>query len=376
MQQFYRMVKPILYDIAFKVVMDGDAVYRVELNKGLSRLVYLPMTHLTAREYHPDTGELETDPIQVANYYILNEGYDKQQVYPASECVHFNWGRIELVDDILGRRTLGIWNVSPLEPLRAKLLWKHVILLNDMLWRSVNVPRRHHKLPSEPFDPDKFSGKTREERLERARQAAVKALEDYANQLRLHEVERDFITLDDVEIEVVEPKLKWTDPNQLLEQIDESIYAAIGVPKSAVSGMRGGTFATELVVSSYFFHRSRHLAHLIGANLIKVAIMHLESKHGLEYSDLYDYISVDVYTELFLREQARTVAILSQLGIFSKSELRAMLGYSPQVPEDVLEETLHKSTVQSAGQVAAAEMRRQSPERPETPESKEAKQKT
>jgi len=319
---------------------------------------------------------METDPIQVVNYYVLNEGYDQQQVFKASECVHFNWGRIELVDDILGRRTLGVWNVSPLEPLRAKLLWKHVILLNDMLWRSVNVPRRHHKLPSEPFDPDKFSGKTREERLEKARAAAVKALEEYASQLKLHEVERDFITLDDVEIEIVEPKLKWTDPNELLQQIDESIYAAIGVPRSAVSGLRGGTFATELVVSSYFFHRARHLAHLIGQKLIEVAIMHLESKIGLDFVDLYDLISVDVYTELFLREQARTVAILSQLGIFSKSELRAMLGFSPQVPEELLEETLHGGTVRSPGQILASEVRRTQPERPETPQSKEARQKT
>ena len=378
LQELWKTLQPYAYDIAFKIIRDGDAVYRIIIteNEGITGLQYLPMSFLTAREFHPDTGKLETDPIQVANYYILNEGSGmKQQVFSSNEVIHFNWGRQELVTDILGRRTLGIWNKSPLESLKAKILWKHTIIINDMLWRSLNVPREHHKLPSEPFNPDNFTGDTIEERIERAKQAARQALEEYRSQLSREKVERAYITFDDVEIEIIEPKLKYTDPNELLEQLDDSIYTCLGVPRSAVSEAKRTSYASELVVFAYFRARTTHLANLIAKGFIRLAELHLLEKFKDRFTKHFSKIGFRIHTELFMRELARTIAILAATGLFTQAELRALAGFSPQpIGETVAS---NRRIVRSPQQQLVPEMTSEQPaSRPLTPQSEEVKQLT
>jgi len=373
--QLYRKLKPYIFDIARKLIRDGDAVYYVDVSKGfgIRNLTWLPIDQLTILENKSQVHRF-SETIQEPNLYVLNEvprGNLATQYFKADQVVHFNWGKQEKIRDRFNRWTLGIYNYPPLESLSTDIIWKFAIKLNDMLWREVNVPREHHKLPSAPFDPSLFSGATYEERLQRAQEAAEKALKDYVDKLEKRRVDRGYVTLDNVDIEVVEPKLQYTSPNELLRQINEATYGSIGTPESAVSGRARGTYASEIAVESYLLLKSEFLAGKIAEKFIELAKRHLDVKYGKKYQDHYHKIDFDVQLIFFPREMARTVAILRETGLFTFSELRALFGYPPLTEEqkaDLAKPLGHRFT-ETSREIASSGLRRERPERPETPES-------
>jgi len=373
----FEELRTYLYDIAFKVLLYGDAIYVKEMvtKQGFDGLTYLPIEYVTVRSTS-NSNEPEDEPIQEAKWYFFNEGMTKEKKWPADQIVHFNWGRKELVKDNFNRLTLGIFTLPPLESLKYLLLWKFSILLSDMAWRSVNFPREHHKLPSEPFNPDYFAGSTQEERVQAAKAAARAAMEEYRTNLQRHKADRALITLDDVEVEIIEPKLKYTDPNELLMQIKQTIAETYGVPASAIpAAAYRGTFAAEVKIASFFFEKVKHLARLIGRKLIEIAISHLETKYGKKYEKYYKEIGVSIFFESELLEKARAAALLAEIGIFAPEEIRAMLGFSPQMPEVVVARQKEKPHSRTTAQVAVAEVRTTKPQAPLTPHSETDKQK-
>jgi len=354
-------------------------VIGVRKGRGIEYLKWIPIDQLTILESKQQYQRF-TETVQELNWYCVNEVPTLNmptQWFRSDQVVHFSWDKQEKIKDKYGRSTLGIYNDPPLEALSSYLIWKFALLLNDMLWRDVNVPREQHKLPSAPYDPSLFSG-TYEERLKKAQEAAEEMLKSYAAKLKRRRVDRGYVTLDNVEIEVIEPKLKYTAPNELIQQINEAIYGSVGTPESAITGRARGTFASEIAVESYLLLKSEFLAEKIASRFIELAKRHLTVKHGERYARHYDKIGYDVQLIFFPREMARTVAILRETGLFTMTELRAMFGKGPLTEEqkaDLAKPLGHRFT-ETAREIAATEMRRERPERPLTPESREQRQVT
>ena len=300
LQDLWRRISWLAYDAAFKVILYGDACYLITTveGEGLTDIRWLPNHVLTAIEKDPQPFE---ELIERPKWYVLNEGIpDLERRFPAEDVLHFNWDRVELVQDLLGRKTLGVWNRSPVESAIVYVLWKRHIILTDIRWRSVAAPIQHHKLPSDAFDPEMFPG-TVEEKVQKAQEAAKKAIEEYKQALSPDRPDRVIITLDNVEIDVVEPRSHFTDPNPLLDQLNEAIFSCIGVPRSAVRGVGRGSYASEVIASTFFFLKYRYLAERIAARLVKLAQRHLLAKYGQSVSHLLPKIFVHIQDEMFMR---------------------------------------------------------------------------
>jgi len=387
------------YDIAYKLFRDGDAIYVKDIQDkvGLRELVWLPIERLTVAE---DISKLQwTGPgiaIQEANWYILNEegmyegfrsmfGGDlgntlKMQQWPKDEIIHFNWGRLEKTRDLWDRDVYNVFTDSPTMSLLPKLEKKMSAEINDSLIRDVMVPREHHRLPAEPFSPDLFQGENQTARITAAQQAANNVIGAYAKGLEGRRVDRGYITLSNVEIGIVEPKMQYTAPNDRIDQFNESINRSMGTPETVLSGQsRGsGTFASEIAVGAYLVMKAEFIAKQIVKHYITLAKEHLTAKYGTKYEDYYDAIDFKLQLLFFRAEIAKIVAMMASVGIYTRDELRDLSGYLPlrEDQEDDLVQ-IERGFLNSAAETAAAAEQSNAKETPpKTPQSKDHDQKT
>lgn len=386
LNKFWKKMKPYVYDIAYKVLRDGDACYVIDKKKtvGIRELVWLPVDRLTILDSKADR-TMTRITAQHGEFYCLNEipftstddPEAKTQWFPKSQVAHFNWGRKEKVLDINNRTTFNIWTTPPTEALSVKLIWKLSLILNDMMMREVLVPREHHKLPSAAFNPDFFQGENQESRITAAQAAAQSVLSSYAKGLEGRRVDRGYVTLDNVEVGVVEPKVKYTAPNEHIDQIDKSINRSIGIPESAMSGEGGrrGSFASEVAIGAYLVVKAEKVAELVSNEMTRLAKLHIDVvKPG--YQDLYDNIEFKLQLLFFRAEVARMMAILAELECFTQDEIRDMFGYLP-LREDQEVLRLNRGFTQTPGQMRDSQQNADDPvQSPRTEQSIQQTQKT
>lgn len=413
------------YDIAWKMYMDGTVVYALQKSNGVTSLEYLPMTHLTCvatekdiasldylkqqnipkRAYRQKRVKLELLKPYLYQKQVLRKGVfiidelsaEKPQTWKAEDCAIFDWGRIEEVVDLLGRYTLGVWNKSPLLALRAKILWKHSLIIGDMQYRDKQYPREHHKLPGGAFDPDLFAGDTYEERLAAAQAAAQTFLNSYADKVSgktkdyRKQPDQGYVTFDDVEIAIVESKVAYTSPNELLNQIDQSIPAVTGIPHSAITGTVAGrgSFASEVQIGAYLALKAEFCAWQIAQTFIQIAKQHIRSRLAdttddtlkeLKLEEHLDKIDFKLTRVLEKHQLIRDAAILAELPILD-DEIRNLLDFAPLTDEEskMIEARrllVARKHAESGAEAASTARRRQKPERPLTPPSKEQQQVT
>ena len=383
LENLHKILKPYIYDIAYKTIRDGDSCFLFVPRKsiGISSLIWLPIDQLTVLESKSQATRLIGETIQEANFYVLNEiptHFAKRQEFKAENIAHFNWGRQEKIRDRYNRLTLGIFNDPPLEALTSTIIWRFSILINDMLWRDVNVPREHHQLPSEPFNARLFSGDTYEAQLAAAQGAADAATLAYAKKLEGRRVDRGYVTLNNVKIDVVESKITYNAPNNLIDQLNQDVFGSIGVPESAILGRSRGTYATELALESYLLVKAEFLATKLAERFVKLAKRHLDVKTNKSFVDLYHKIEYDVQLIFFPREMSRTVSIMRETGLFTNTELRAKFGYLPLTEEqeaDIAHPIGYKST-ESSTETAETAKRSTKPKEPTTDQSTDQQQKT
>jgi len=333
---------------------------------GIRELVWLPIWKLTVMDDKSDWSRFMV-AAQEGTWYCLNEiPYSitdeletKTQWFKKDSVAHFNWGRKEYVRDINTRPTYNIFTLPPTESLATKLIWKLSLMANDMLLREVMVPREHHQLPSEAFNPDFFQGASQEDRITAAQTAAQSILNSYAKGLEGRRVDRGYVTLDNVAIEIKESRVPYTSPNDILDQIDEAINKSMGVPESALSGRAAGrsSFASEIAVGAYLIIKAEFVAERIAEKVKELAITHLTIKHpNGRFQKYFDQIEFKLQLVFFKTEIARMMAVLASLGIFTQDELRDMLSYDPLTPEqkdNVVMIGGFGGFAQSAGQVSA-----------------------
>jgi len=390
LQRFERQwdVASIFQSSADRLCTYGDDVSLVTFQNGLKEWRPLPMEAVTVVESRKQIGNMSSQVFE-PKLYVLNELNEQlRQIFPADRIIHISLNnRAQPVYDILGRYTFGVWSLSPLEPLKYDLLWKIAVKINDIILRQKLVPRMHHKLDLSMFDPDEYSGDTKEARIQAARSGARSFLSDYVKDIAtsLKEVDKDFVTSKDVEIDYVEPKrVSYVDPNPMIEQLNRSIYAVIGPVESAVTGRGARSYASEIAVSSYAILVAETIAKTIKQKILGVVRRHIQTKFGKEYEDLLDKIDIKVRLAYGIQygELIRQVAVLTATNLFTVDELREILGYEPLTDEqrDEIATRIGRGRIgqhaQTMDDILRDYIRRKEPQETITPESRRDKQET
>lgn len=326
--------------IAELLLIHGNAFIWVKKDKGIPKMVVLPnsATTIVDKKERINQFSIGTDVISEANYYVVNEGtYGTDQlVIPKDEILHFKYKDTPVFKkDKFGRMTYGVYSISPLERALMATKWKREVMLIDVLWRWRNVPREHHKISSEMFNLNYYTGSI-PERRQKAYQDARQTLSRYVEELKSMNPDQAYVTTDNVEITVVEGKSRYSRPNELMDQISSYLWIAMGVPESIISGRSRGSYASELVISSYVAARALQLAEKIADGLLTVLRTVLRIVDGeLPVEKLK--MKVELVLETNRMEMFRQAAIMEQLGCFTMTEIRRLLGYEPLTEEQMSE---------------------------------------
>jgi len=370
--------RQVFYAAAKNMMRFGDAVFEKIYNKAgkVLQLRCLPMTHLTILESREQISKLDAQIFE-RNLYCLNETNEqKRKIWPKQDIVHFSLEDCsDAVTDILGRYTFGVWSESPLKSLKRDILWKHLTILNDMKWRQKMVPRLHHKLDLSAFRPEMFPAATYEEKYSKAKAAAQTAIDSYVESIKAPSPEQDYVTGQEVEIVPIETKsMTVRDPNELVQQQNLSICAATGVPMSALVGSLRGSYASELIVSSFATLRARNIAEKIKEILEDL----LREQLADRFRDAHKlFIKLQLILDKDRAELAREIALLAGTNCFTKTELRQLWGLPPLEEEEELA-TSSERHLRTPAQVTATSKKRRAGQVPfpKTEISKEAVQET
>ena len=333
-------IKDYFYAISTIMLRYGDAAFLTGFddNVGLTEFRSLPMEYLTAVETRDQIGDALAQIFE-RNIYLLNEGTDKVKEFPGDEVVVFPLNNIgSTVKDLMRRYTYGIWSQSPVEPLRAVLLWKLSLKINDMLLRNHLVPRQHHKINLEGFVPQNYPGDTLEDRYAAAKAAAEKYINEYKTNVAspLKEVDKSIITGQDIEIGYVEPlRVRYIDPNPLITEINKSIWASIAPIEAAVTASGTRSYAAELVISSYSELIASTIADIIKMYFLEVTKEHIRRKFDHKYDDQLK--KIELKTQLIMGiqrgELIRQGAVMSASGALTPDEFRDLIGFDPMTDD-------------------------------------------
>jgi len=375
--------KSRFFYIARHLIRDGDEVFAAhfEDNIGAKQIQPLPISKLTAVEEEEQLGKTDAQ-IFYPVIYCLNEAYnDKRILFPQAnqKVYHVSLSNeAEEVIDNMNRYTFGVWSESPLESLRSRILWKQAILIADILWRYRNVPREVHEIDTSHIKPEMFPGATPEERLSAYQTAVQNYLKAYAGEIQKKKVDQGYIITKGTKIYYTEPKrVAYTSPNDLNDQINESIREGLGWHKAGT-----GTFATELVEASYVVLLPDMMSMKIRDALLSLLREHLRRKYRYSDENLSKIdLNMSLVLDILRGEVVRQVAVLSAARTHTKDELRRKLGDEPltQAQKDELvsiDEAGRTQGVQSALDMVATADRQREPTTPITPQSRRDKQQT
>jgi len=367
------------FSLAKHLLRDGDAVYVVafEDDVGVQQIQPLPLTKTTIVESEDQLEKMDAK-VQKRGLWILNElEPDKRQIFPQNEnqkVFHFSVDdEAEEVYDILNRWTFGVWSDSPLECLKTTLLWKQALRIADILWRYRNVPREVHELDTSMFVPEKFAGATWEEQVTNATKAAEDYLKDYAKKISGKKVDQGYVVGSNVkQIYYVEPKqVSYASPNDLIDQINTSIREGIGAYT-----IGKGTYATELVISSYVILMPDHLAYKIKRQLLELLRFHLARKYKTPADELAKLdLRLSLVLDILKGELVRQMAILAATGTLTIDELREYVGKDQLTDEQIARLIQIKGKgrtgefAQTLLDILALTERQKAPEEPVTPQS-------
>lgn len=251
----------LLADILKKLISHGDDINKKIYNEedGIVGLQSLPTNAVTIVEDEDDiiTGEenddsiiedliqRRSDPEDIdadmidevfhRGLYVLNESTREVGYKPIDpkNIVHFSIDeRSNWFEDSMGRDTYGIWGQSRLEPLTFTIRTKYNTLTNKVAMDDSLLAREIYYIDTASLFGDISD---REKRQKKA--------ENYAGELKrkiegLGPDERPMIP-EEVDVEVIGPEGKAIDQTPFIEQLNNSIAAALTFPMSGLG--RGAT---------------------------------------------------------------------------------------------------------------------------------------
>ena len=211
-----------------------------------------------------------------------------------------------------------------------------------MLWRYRLIPREHHQLKSDAFKPELYAGKNAEEKIQNAKSAAINAISEYKRNIERIHADQGYVTLDNVTISILEPKSKYSQPNEFINQLNGNIAAAIGIPMSIFTGSSKGSYSSFLALISLIIARAKYIVSIIKPKLFSWLIDKLPQRIK-PITDKLDLV-FDLVLEKDKIDVARQLAILKESGIFTVDELRALWGAPTIDPEKLPFNNQHKHT--------------------------------
>lgn len=354
------------------VFIHGNTYLRLNPNISLTVLPNDRVTIIDTKErltVQNATGIEFKDVITEANWLILDEGKNTQKEYSPESFRIIKFREVPVnIQDKRGRMTYGIYSVSPLRRAIAPVWYKRLIMANDALWRAKNVPREHHKINAEAFHTGLYQG-SNEQRMRKATQAAQAFINSYKEEISQQAPDQAYITLDTIAIDHVEPKsAAYMQANELLNQMNDSIYSAVNLPRSVVKGVSGSNYASELVISGYTSTKVIQISKKIGAVILEVMKLKLKKinpKYPIEYLDIS--INYDLGTSPL--EKFKQAQVMASLGIFTANEIRAVVDYKPLTKDQLKEGVINTSNSSSGTSTADGEQESGKTNYPTTPHS-------
>lgn len=328
---------------------DGDVIYQRSAEGGLRQF---PIRYMTITQTEEQIGKVgaqnpdeESEEMRSAvfdpNFYVYCEGTPVEKVFPREAVLHISINnKGQEVYDRLKRYTHGIWSKSPIRPLKDFFTAKQNIMIADGLWRQRNVPREVHTLElSTIYNPDMMRGASYEARVTAAESLASTAIKKYRDAISTKKVDQGFVVSDAVKIEVLEPKTRtYADPTPIYDYADKCVSATLGVTRAALVGDTGGSFAQELVLSSYAAMRAEEMAKIIAKGFIEIirAQVNNRTKTIFEEEELR---RLTFRLELIMSQDrdliSRIVSTLAATGVFDPNELRDVAGYPPMTKKQL-----------------------------------------
>jgi len=364
--------------IAELLLMYGNVFIHVKKTKsGFPELRILPNKYVTIVDDKDKVNRIDVIKTMTrAKFYVVNEGKINPtmptEIIPAREIIHIKYkGTPIFWYDKFGRPTYGLYSISPLMRTIFPEMWKRQTMITDILWRYRNVPREHHIISSDSFNLQNYTG-TLQERLQKAKEDAQATIEEYSEMIQSQEPDQGYVTTDKVTIKRIDASSgKYAEPNQLIQQMTDYIWMALNIPESVVSGKSRGSYASELVVSSYLTSKVIRVAEKIKVPVLTFVRDTIKAiDESLPVNRLE--IKIELVMDTNRMELFRQAAIMADLGVFTTDEIRKLLGY-PELKGDPLVRSKNRPLgSKTIGDVVADELRRTDDlDHPITPQSKE-----
>ena len=302
------------------------------------------------------------DLITEANYLVLDENLDTQRIYSKEHFMIIRYHDTPVyIEDCKGRVTYGIYGVSPLRRAIVSVWYRRIVMSNDAAWREKAFPREVHQLSAESFNTTNFTG-TPKSKMEQAQSAASSAIEQHRSNISGITPDQPLVMLDTTDVKIVEPtNATHLEANAVIGQMTDSIFCAIGMPRSIVEGKSSSNYAGELIIYS---HANDKIAQV--ANKISRAIIIAMKRKLLLMNAEYPVDLLDITTSFDLAanplENAKIAQLMYAMGTFTDDEIRAQMKFKPLTNDqkaeikkrnDMMAANKQKSVINNGGQSGA-----------------------
>ncbi|MFA5760194.1 MAG: hypothetical protein WC877_00265 [Dehalococcoidales bacterium] len=272
------------------------------------------------------------------NYLVIDERLETERVLEKNQFIHIKMSDVPLnIIDTKGRQTFGIYAISPLHRAVIGIWMKRQVYIIRTLWGWANVPREHHVINAEAFSFDKFPGTPAQKKV-----AAEKAIQsfmyNYAAGLKTDAPDQKYITSSNIEVRNIEHAGNaFMDDDKFLDQIDNTIWDALGMPKSVIRGLSDGSYASELIVASGASLRIEQIARRISRVILenmRERLLLIDSTFAVDHLDIK--ISFEIAESRL--EKAKIAQLKKDLGVCTATEIREELNLQPLTEQQITEE--------------------------------------
>ena len=355
-------IKSIYEQYAAILKLHGTAFVLINENGSLT---ILPNDHVTIIDkperiqgLYAGNTEYE-DIITEANYLVLDENLGTQKLYPRDRFMIIRFHDTPVyIEDKKGRITYGIYGVSPMRRAIIPVWYRRILMSNDALWRYKAMPRMDFAIDGNSFNTANFTG-TPEVRLQKAQSAASNAIEATKAALEDMVPDQAMVHLTTTQVGVVEPSTAThLDTNGCIDQMTNSIFTAIGLPRSIIEGVSSSNYAGELVIYSHANDKIVQVAEKISKAILlamKRKLILMNPQYPVDILDVKINYDMSSSSGLELAKQAQ---LMYSLGCFTQDEIRQKMGYKPLTKDqqkDLLDAEIKKAevSINNGGQLGA-----------------------
>ena len=336
-------LQQLFFDFAWDLTLHGEEIFIYDMNKeeGIKDLKPVALNASYFVESQEQIKKKDTI-VSADNILVIkprNQG-SLPKSYKKGEFEHMSYHRRNVWKlDIEGRETFSVYSVIPSKCLQNLYKWKIKTMENDITWKNKLMPRIKHVLKMAGFSAAQYPGKTKAEKNAAALADAKKVILDFKNSTKIDTPDEDLILSDAVTTEILEPKTtSYQDPNNTLQQINNSINTPYGIPNGQLGGAAGASMGAELD-SVFESIRVDTIASIIAKTCARVIRKHLIILNpGLKDTINRLYIHIDTSLPVHKHSLARSILALAKSGVVTKAEMREMMKLPriPQLPKEAM----------------------------------------